>query len=81
VLRVNERKELYRMLSRLSEGQRVLVLRRCCQKVSQGLKEVKVLSSSGSLGEVWADLMLLVVEHGLPLDSIGMELQNELRRG
>lgn len=81
MLRVRERQELYRMLSRLSEGQRVLVLRRCCGYAKQGLKEVKVISSSGSVGEVWADLMLLVVEHNVSLDSIGIELQNELRRG
>jgi hypothetical protein len=78
---MNERKELYQMLARLSESQRILVLHRCCQHTAgSGLKQVKVLSSSGSLGEVWADLMLLVFEHNLSLNSIGIELQNELRR-
>jgi hypothetical protein len=76
----DERREIHRLLSYLDPPHRINLLGRCCQMVSTEGVQTRVTESSGSVGDVWHDIMLLAFDRGLRLEVIGKHLVRWVRR-
>lgn len=58
------------MLSRLPPDKRILFQSRCCQLVSGAGTVTKVTGSTGTVNEVYLDLMLMHHSYGLKLETM-----------
>lgn len=77
-----DRRELWFMLKKLDERQRLAFLDWCCrqtQKLGSGVR-TRVTDCKGHLGDVWHCLCLLAFAHGLDWKAAGSELDRRLRR-
>lgn len=77
------RKHLWKGLQRMAAGDRVRFLAVCCKtKDMQGnaFGETRVTSSTGTVHEVYMDLMLLSVGHQLNLGKVCDVMEKFLKR-
>jgi hypothetical protein len=75
----SERADVLGLLGRLSPGGRVDFLRWCCKLVAgPGGSEIRVMSSTGGVRDVWNDLLALC-GLGLPIPLAAEELVRRVR--
>jgi len=68
-LDLGDRREVWKLLARLSPLWRVQFIRRCCKMVGRTMgTEIQVTHHTGTVGEAWSDLMMLWVCHDLNPD-------------
>jgi hypothetical protein len=76
----DERREIWRLLKHLSPAKRIEWLKWCCQQVSQGAVQTKVIESKGGHEEVFWDGLSLKAVHGLSLETMGLRLLDMVHR-
>jgi hypothetical protein len=76
----DERREIWRLLTRAPKETRIRWLKWCCKQVSGGGVETRVLESSGEAGEVYHEALSLVVGSTLDVHRAGEKLVEMVKR-
>jgi hypothetical protein len=74
-LELDDRREIWRMLARLDERQRIRFLWWCCRQVN-----AYVISSTGTVMEVYYDIMDLNIAFKLNLSRVAEQLVQVCKR-
>lgn len=73
---LDDRREFWALLARLSVSQRIDWLRWCCREASAGRGvTVYVTASTGSVPDVWHDAVTIFGQGGLTVDRAGVRLR------
>lgn len=78
-LELDDRRELWVLLDRLEPRKRILWLEWCCRQVSRPGMVVEVISSDGTVEDVFADAMTILNQNGLSLEVAGGKLVQMVR--
>lgn len=78
-LELDDRREIWRLLEKLNQFQRIRFVQRCCGGV-KGKGAVGVTSHSGTVGEAYRDLMMLAVVFGADLHAVALDLVKVVRK-
>lgn len=79
-LTLDDRREIWRLLEKLTPAGRVRFLTWGCRQL-KGKGDVRVTSHTGKVGEAYHDLIALAVVYGLDLHAAACELERRVRRG
>lgn len=75
----DERREIFRLLSKLPSGRRIDWLKWCCEQVSAPSAKTTVTKSDGSTNEVYWDAMSLFWGSHLSMERAGTKLVEMVR--
>lgn len=78
---LDDRREIWRAVERMTPRQRLAWLRWCCELVSDSqLMGVRVTGGDGSVGQIFADLSLLELQYDLNVEVAANELVRRVRK-
>lgn len=78
-LEKDDRREIWRLLEKLDQFQRIRFIQHCCGTI-KGKGNVGVTSHSGTVGEAYRDLMMLSVVLGADLHAMALDLVKVVRK-